>query len=322
MLGALDSVYLVYMSAFAAAVFVAEAVYLLVASPRSYRKTVNHRLRMMSGALDREAILLQLRRERGLDQSGNFLLPVSALNRLIMQSGVKFGIGRMLAYSLILLLGSLIGAYVMIEELLPAVIIALPVSVILPLLVLVFLRARRLRAFGDQFPDAIDVIVRSLRAGHPVPVAVTMVSREMPDPIGTEFGIVADEITYGADLESAMRSLQFRVGHPDLHLFVTSISIQTSTGGNLREILQNLASVIRNRIKMRRKIKSVSSEGRSSAMILCALPPLFFALMQLLAPHFYRAVWHSHIVHWGLGFAGIWMVFGVLIMYRMTKFKI
>ena len=119
-----------------------------------------------------------------------------------------------------------------------------------------------------------------------------------------------------------MRNLQFRVGQPDLHLFVTSIAIQTSTGGNLREILQNLAAVIRNRIKMRRKIKSVSSEARSSAMILSVLPPIFFTLIQLLAPHFYGNIWHSDVVHVGLGSATGWMLLGILLMYRMTKFKI
>ena len=96
---------------------------------------------------------------------------------------------------------------------------------------------RRQKKFGAQFPDAIDIIVRSLRAGHPVPIAIDMVAREMTDPIGTEFGIVADEITYGADLETAMRNLYFRVGQDDLPLFVTAVAIQGSTGGNLGEIL-------------------------------------------------------------------------------------
>ena len=87
-----------------------------------------------------------------------------------------------------------------------------------PLLWLKLLRGRRQKKFGAQFPDALDIIVRSLRAGHPVPVAITMVGRELPDPCGTEFGIVADEVTYGSDLEGAMRNLYFRVGQDDLPL--------------------------------------------------------------------------------------------------------
>ena len=93
----------------------------------------------------------------------------------------------------------------------------------LPYLILRLLRGRRQKKFGAQFPDALDTIVRSLRAGHPVPTAIAMVGREMPDPIGSEFGVVTDEITYGADLETAMRNLHGRVGSEDLPLFVTAV---------------------------------------------------------------------------------------------------
>ena len=94
----------------------------------------------------------------------------------------------------------------------------------------------------------------------------------MKDPIGSEFGIVADEITYGADLETALRNLYFRIGQDDLPLFVTAVAIQGSTGGNLGEILENLSGVIRQRFKMRRKIRALAAEGRASAIILSSLP--------------------------------------------------
>ena len=134
------------------------------------------------------------------------------------------------------------------------------------------MRKRATKAFGAQLPEAIDVMVRSLRAGHPVPVAIAMVAREMPDPIGSEFGIVADEMTYGTDLETAMRNLYFRVGQEDLPLFVTAVAIQGSTGGNLGEILENLSRVIRQRFKMRRKIRALAAEGQILALILSSLP--------------------------------------------------
>ena len=153
------------------------------------------------------------------------------------------------------------------------------------------LRRRRQKAFGAQFPDALDIIVRSLRAGHPVPIAISMVAREMPDPIGSEFGIVADEITYGADLESGMRNLYFRVGQDDLPLFVTAVAIQGTTGGNLGEILQNLSTVIRQRFKMRRKIRALAAEARASALILSSLPIGIFVVIQIVTPDFYASVW-------------------------------
>ena len=164
--------------------------------------------------------------------------------------------------------------------------------------------------------------MRSLRAGHPVPIAITMVAREMADPVGSEFGTVADEITYGADLETAMRNLYFRIGQDDLPLFVTAVAIQSSTGGNLGEILENLSAVIRQRFKMRRKIKALASEGRASAMILSSLPIVMFLVIQVITPEFYASVWHEDLTKIGLGAAGTWMLIGNFIMFKMVNFKI
>ena len=172
-------------------------------------------------------------------------------------------------------------------SLVEAALAALFSATVLPYFVLRMLRARRQKKFGAQFPDALDIIVRSLRAGHPVPIAISMVGREMPDPIGTEFGMVSDEITYGADLETAMRNLYGRIGSDDLPLFVTAVAIQGTTGGNLGEILENLSGVIRQRFKMRRKIRALAAEGRASAMILSALPIGMFLVIQVIAPDFY-----------------------------------
>lgn len=140
----------------------------------------------------------------------------------------------------------------------------------------------------------------------------------MADPIGTEFGIVTDEMTYGSDLETAMRNLYFRVGTDDLPLFVTAVGIRRSTGGNLDEILE----VIRERFKMRRKIRALASEGRASALILSALPIGMFAIIQFLVPNFYADVWGQNLTKIGLTLAGCWMCVGNFIMYRMVNFRI
>jgi tight adherence protein B len=195
-------------------------------------------------------------------------------------------------------------------------------SIPLPFFALLYLRSRRLKKFSAQFPDALDVIVRSLRAGHPVPIAIATVSREMADPIGSEFGLVSDEITYGADLETAMRNLYYRVGTDDLPLFVTAIAIQSSTGGNLGEILQNLSGVIRQRFKMRRKIRALAAEGRASAIVLSSLPFGVFAAIQFVTPTFYESVWHESLTRICLAAAGSWMAMGNLIMFKMVKFRI
>jgi tight adherence protein B len=318
----LNEAHLFYLFAAVTVVLVAEALYLLFFSAASYRSNVNRRLRMMNKQVDRQTILLQLRRERGLTNTGDFRLPIVYFNRLILQSGLSIGLPK---FGLACVAGAGIafaGGLVMRFSLMESALIAAFAAVILPLAVLFFLRRRRRKKFGEQFPDAIDVIVRSLRAGHPIPVAIAMVGREMPDPVGGEFGMVADEVTYGADMESAMRSLYHRVGQDDLPLFVTAVSIQGSTGGNLSEILQNLSSVIRQRFKMRRKIRALASEGRFSAILLSSLPVAMFFVLKFLAPNFYGDVWDEDATKIGLAAAGAWMMLGNLIMYRLVNFRI
>ncbi len=318
----IDPIYLVYLFVALAAGLAFEGVYLLCFSTRSYRKNVNRRLKLLDNQPDREGVLVQLRRERGLSMTGDYRLPLVALNRLILQSGLKLGIVKFAIYVVVLALFAFGLVMVTREDLLQAFGAALFCCTLLPLLMLKFKRGRRQKKFGAQFPDALDIIVRSLRAGHPVPVAINMVAREMADPIGTEFGIVGDEITYGADLETGMRNLYFRIGQDDLPLFVTAVAIQSSTGGNLGEILENLSKVIRERFKMRRKIRALASEGRASAMILSSLPIVMFLVIQVITPEFYASVWHEDLTKICLAAAGGWMLMGNLIMFRMVNFRI
>jgi len=318
----IDPTYIVYLFSALAAGLAAEAVYLLFFTSRSYRKNVNRRLKLVESVNDREAMLGQLRRERGLTSGGEFRLPVIALNRLILQSGLTMGIGKLAFYAGIVALFSFGALMFTRGEFTEAIGAAVFCCTLLPLLILKFMRGRRHKAFGAQFPDALDIIVRSLRSGHPVPVAISMVAREMPDPIGGEFGILGDEITYGADLETGMRNLYFRIGQEDLPLFVTAVAIQSSTGGNLSEILQNLSSVIRQRFKMRRKIRALAAEGRASALILSSLPIMLFLIIQVVAPDFYASVWHEDLTKIVLACAGAWMGVGNFIMYRMVNFKV
>jgi tight adherence protein B len=303
-------------------VLVAEAVYLLFFTRTSYRSHVNRRLRLTSNEPDHEKILVQLRRERGLTGEGHFRFASRWFNQLLLESGLTTGPTLLIAFAVLGGGGAFFGLNMMRESLIEASFGALAGAALLPFLVLQVMRKRRQRKFGEQFPEAMDIIVRSLRAGHPVPVAIAMVARELPDPIGTEFGIAADEVTYGADVETAMRNLYFRVGQEDLPLFVTAVSIQGSTGGNLSEILENLSAVIRLRFKMRRKIKALASEGKFSAVFLSGLPVAIFALLSVIAPQHYGAVWDFDTTQIGLGLAAAWMVGGNIVMYRMVNFRI
>jgi tight adherence protein B len=143
----------------------------------------------------------------------------------------------------------------------------------------------------------------------------------MADPIGTEFGVIADEVTYGSDLVTALHSLHERVGHEDLPLFVTAVSIQSSSGGNLREILDGLSGTIRERGKLKRKVRAISTEGRMSAYILTAVPALLFLGIMVLMPSFYESVWDVPMTWYLIGGSVAWLMLGNMIMFKMSNFR-
>jgi len=317
-----DTPTLVVICAAISVVLFAEAVYLLGFSTASYRSRVNRRLKLSEKQPDREAILIQLRRERGLTGDGLFRFGMQWFNRMLLESGMTRGIMTLALVALVAGGTVFAGVLKFREDMLEAGGAALVAALLFPFLTLVIKRKRRHARFAAQFPDAMDIIVRSLRAGHPVPVAVGLVAQELPDPIGTEFGIAADEITYGADVETAMRNLYFRVGQEDLPLFVTAVAIQGSTGGNLSEILSNLSSVIRLRFKMRRKIKALAAEGKFSAIFLSGLPVAVFCLINVMTPDFYGSIIQYDATRWGLGLAAAWMLAGNVVMYKMCNFRI
>jgi tight adherence protein B len=202
-----DPIYLVWLFIAVSVGLTVEAVYLTTYSAASYRSKINRRLMLSKDRTDRESVLIELRRERGLTSGGNYRLDLVSLNRLILQSGLTIGFARLFIIIGIAAVAAFLVTWIFRDSVLQAVLAALFSATVLPYMVLRMLRARRQKKFSAQFPDALDIIVRSLRAGHPVPIAIAMVGREMPDPIGSEFGIVSDEITYGADLETAMRNL-------------------------------------------------------------------------------------------------------------------
>ncbi|MBZ9734401.1 type II secretion system F family protein [Mesorhizobium sp. CA18] len=313
--------YFIYVVAAASVILAGEAFYLSLASRRSRRVAVNRRLRRLADESPAEQTLQSLLRERGLTDSGDFAFGFVWLNRLYTQSGITgnpptFAASFLLAgLALALLLSFLVRLAAP-----AAFIVFLIIGLGLPLFVLRRTRKKRIQKFAKQLPDALDMIVRSLRAGHPASVAIALVAREMPDPLGTEFGIVADEITFGLSMEQAVRKLSERVGFEGLHLLSVSLSIQSKTGGNLTEMLANLSSALRERQKLRMKIRALSSEGRVSAWIISLFPIVMFLVLQLIAPSYYGTIWGDPIIMPVFLIFGIWALLGDLIMYRMVTF--
>lgn len=308
---------------FGVAVFLGvEAVYLAIAKRSSYVRKVNIRLKLLDSAKDQHEVLVQLRRDRGLTSAGRYRLPVIWFNKLVLQSGLRMGIWKLAAFMAFAAVAACVATLIMDFGWPLALLAALAGGAGLPVMVLLYLRKRRRFLFEEQLPEAVDIMVRSLKAGHPLPVAISMVAREMPDPIGTEFGLATDELTYGLDLETAMHQMSARVGQDDFSLVVVAISIQSKTGGNLSELLGNLSKVLRDRFKMRRRVKAVSAEGRMSAIGLSCLPVIVFGVLLIFAPDFYGGIWNEPAVHYGLGGAAAMMMVGNIIMFRMVNFKL
>ena len=182
--------------------------------------------------------------------------------------------------------------------------------------------SRRAKALSLQLPNALEVIVRSLEAGHPVPTAIALVGRELPDPIGSEFGMAADEIAYGSTLELAVQHMAQRCRHGDIDLFAATIRLQDRSGGNLVGLLRMNAHTIRERRKLRLKIAAATSEGRISAIILTAAPFCVLGILEVIQPHFYGDVIHEKAIQYGLGFLGTWMFIGNLVMRKMINMRI
>jgi tight adherence protein B len=239
-----------------------------------------------------------------------------------MQSGISIPIGRLMLLMVVSCATGVFTAYSLTGSLFVSVAAAAVLGLIVPVAMLLAMRARRRKLFESQLPEAIDVMVRSLKAGHPLTVAISVVAREMADPIGSEFGIVADEMTYGLDLDSALSNLRTRAGQSDLSFFVVAVSIQQKTGGNLAEILTNLSRMVRERGRMRRKIHSLSSEGRFSAIALSVIPCFIYGAISLTSPGYFKEVESDPLfmqaVYVGLG---LWLM-GVYVMRRMVNFRI
>jgi tight adherence protein B len=192
----------------------------------------------------------------------------------------------------------------------------------LPIMYLKFVAGRRAKQLGFQLPQALEIIVRSLEAGHPVPTAIALVGREMGDPIGSEFGMAADEIAYGATLAQAVERMSERCQHPDVDLFAATVRLQERAGGNLTGLLKLNAATVRERHKMRLKIKAASAEGRASAMILTSAPFVAFGLINVTNPHFYGDVIQEPMVRYGLmGLLG-WLGVGNLVMRKMIDMRL
>lgn len=319
-----DPIYLIYGIIFIGTMLLVDGVYhLLMESGKRGTGNVNRRLRMLATGGDQKDVMLRLKREKGNAGFLRNLALVSSLDKLIGQAGYTMSIQRFLLVCLGIA-GALYGLLVFLSPSSAPVapFLAIVGGTVLPVLFLKSRKTRRIDRFGEQLPEAIDVMVRSLRAGHPISTSIALVAKEMADPIGTEFGIVVDETTYGLDLQQALFRLAERIPTQDLNYMVIAMSIQSGTGGNLSEILANLSHVIRDRFRMFKKVQALSAEGKMSASVISALPFIAFGVIHLMNPNYFGEHMDNPVFLMliGGGFAGL--LLGIAIMYKMIKFRV
>jgi tight adherence protein B len=266
------------------------------------------------------------------DRAPSFLKPiVRRFERLLIAAGVTMptsqlllllaaGPAALLALFIVLMLAA--GSPVGIGRLVLVATVSIMIGGAIPLFFLNAKAQRRVKKMQEQFPVALDVFVRGLRAGHPVAAALDLLTVEMPDPIGSQFGLVVDEVTYGADLRDALFDLAERWDLDDMRMFVVSLSVQNETGGNLAEILENLSRVVRERHSMLLKVRALSSEGRMTAVMLTVLPVLAFSALFLLNPNFYLEVADDPLFL--PGFLGLILLYvvGFVTIRRMVDLKV
>jgi tight adherence protein B len=207
------------------------------------------------------------------------------LERLIIQSGMTITVGTLVLVSV--LLGCV--GYLFLKLLTHFTFLALgaaPLFATIPVMLVRWKRTRRFRTFEEQFPEAIELMARALRAGHTFPTGILMVAEEMPNPMAAEFKLLYDRQNFGMSLNDALKGLAERVPILDARFFTTAVLTQRETGGNLSEILDNLAAVIRDRFKVKRQVRAVTAHGRITGWILAALPPVLALILTAVSPEF------------------------------------
>jgi tight adherence protein B len=305
-----------------AAVFTAGQAAFGLFTVATQKRKVNKRLKVAEQVDGVSALVMELRKQRGLNADGSKGERLRWLSDLIVASGVPYDPRKWTLYVVgAAVIGGMAVAILARNPLL-FIVGALAAGVGGPIVYLKVMVGRRAKQLGFQLPAALEIIVRSLEAGHPVPTAISLVGREMVDPIGTEFGMAADEIAYGATMEQAIARMSERCQHPDVDLFAATVRLQASTGGNLTGLLKLNAATVRERHKMRLKIKAASSEGRASAMILTSAPFVAMGAIMVMSPHFYGDVIHEPVVKWGLSILGVWMFIGNMVMRRMIDMRL
>jgi len=245
----------------------------------------------------------------------------SHLGTLIEQSGVRTTPSAIVVASVVSGLVAALATQMFIRIWL-ALALTVPLGVALPVLFLLHRRSSRLKAFEEQFPDALDLVSRAIRAGHSFQTALGMAADELAPPVGPEFRKMFDQQNFGLPLRDALEALAERVPLVDVKFFVTAVSIQRDTGGNLAEILDNLSHVVRERFKILRQVRTHTAHGRITGFVLLALPPFLAVALSFLNPEHMRPLFEERAGQLMIGGTIVMQFIGYLWIRRVIRIEV
>jgi len=284
----LDLQFVIYLGAFLGALLVLEGIRQLFSKSFGAKEAKSRRMQLIAKGATTEQILKILKptERRSIVERLPF---VGDLPTVLRQGGVTMAPGAFLMTCFAAAVAIIVVAAQFMNPI-NAAVLGTVFGLFLPILQVRMKRNERLKRLVNQLPDALDLMARGLKVGHPLNTSLSSVANEMPDPVGSEFGIVVDQISFGDELTEAFRDFAERIEQEDVQYISTAIAIQHGTGGDLARVLNVLSRTIRDRLNMRKKIKALSAEGRLTAAFLSTIPVLIFIAMQILTPSYYGSI--------------------------------
>ena len=243
---------------------------------------------------------------------------VHRMSIIMDQANIKYSLGLFVLLSLFLMAATFFSVSLITANYLASIPLAIFIGII-PFFYIILKKQQRMKKFERQLPEALSLIARALKAGQAFPSGLKMVADEFDDPIGTEFKETLDEINFGVSVTDALKALSSRIECTDLKFFVISVIIQKESGGNLAEILENIAGIIRERFKIQGRIQSLAAEGKLSAYILVALPFVIALVFLIINPEYIKLLLSDIIGEIMIIFAIVMMSIGILVMRKMIR---
>lgn len=283
---------LIYIFIFVGVLLLVEGIYLTVFGKSiSLNSRVNRRLELLEKGNTREQVLEQLRKEMSQHLNSRGIPLYAVLADKAQKANIAFSPKQLILIMMLLAGVSFVLLSVMTQAATPVrVMMALGMGIGAVYMWVNGKAKKRLAMIEEQLPDAVELMVRSLRVGHPFSAAVGIVAKEVADPLGSEFGVIADEAAYGRDISESLKALAERMDMQDLRFLAVAVTIQQQSGGNLAEILDGLSKVIRARFKLFRRVKAITAEAKWSGMFLSGFPLVALVAINVLQPNYYDDV--------------------------------